>query len=102
VFGLYYDYKFLLRMYYYYFVLLILMIFYLLKNCLFYSPVESQDIKRKIAAGEITNLTELQLNLLILSYNALMINRSDSIVFSDATKFQFDLQNNCQVLHFVP
>ncbi|XP_029341466.1 uncharacterized protein LOC100162654 isoform X2 [Acyrthosiphon pisum] len=58
-------------------------------------PVESRDIKRKIAAGEITNLTELQLNLLILSYNALMINSSDSIIYSDASNFQFDLQNNC-------
>ncbi|XP_060875908.1 MATH and LRR domain-containing protein PFE0570w-like [Metopolophium dirhodum] len=61
-------------------------------------PVESRDIKRKIAAGEITNLTELQLNFLILSYNTIMINRSDSIVVRDASKFQYELQNNCQEL----
>ncbi|KAL4103616.1 hypothetical protein QTP88_018977 [Uroleucon formosanum] len=58
-------------------------------------PVESRDIKRKIAAGEITNITELQLNLLMLSYNALMINKSSSVVYSDASNFQFDLQKDC-------
>lgn len=84
----------------YYFVLPMFVIFYLLKYCLFYSPVESRDIKRKIAAGEITNITELQLNLLMLSYNALMINKSSSVVYSDASNFQFDLQKDCLVLHF--
>ncbi|CAI6358025.1 unnamed protein product [Macrosiphum euphorbiae] len=62
-------------------------------------PIEARDIKRKIATGEIRNLAELQVNLLLLSYNALMINRSDSIVFNDAINFQSDLLNICRELN---
>ncbi|CAI6356248.1 unnamed protein product [Macrosiphum euphorbiae] len=58
-------------------------------------PIEARGIKRKIATGEIGNLAELQVNLLLLAFNAQMINRTDSIVFNDATHFQTDLHDNC-------
>lgn len=62
--------------------------------------MDLRAIKRKIAAGEITRIGDLQISLLILSYNALMINRSDTIVFSDASNFQSDLVEDCQVFKF--
>lgn len=56
-----------------------------------------QDIKRKINSGEINNLAELQINLMLISYNAIMMNRSDNISFNDATNFQAGLFDECQV-----
>lgn len=59
-----------------------------------------REIKRKITLGVITNLGELQLSLLMMSFNALMINQSTSIVNSDVLNFQLDLKTSIQVFHF--
>jgi len=61
------------------------------------SPVELKDIKKKIGSGEIKKIGDLQVHLLMMSYNAIMINRSDTIVFSDAANFQTELKDNCLV-----
>jgi len=68
------------------------------KCSLFYRPVELKDIKKKICTGEITKIGDIQMHLLVMSYNAIMINRSDTIVFNDAANFQTDLKDNCLVL----
>lgn len=60
-------------------------------------PVELKDIKKKICTGEITKIGDIQMHLLVMSYNAVMINRSDTIVFNDAANFQTDLKDNCLV-----
>lgn len=64
---------------------------------IFHSPIALRDIKKKIATGQIKTITQLQIDLLIMSFNAVLINASDTIVFSDATDLQSDLYTNCQV-----
>jgi len=85
----------------YYLILLVFMIFCLIKNYFFYSPIKLQDIKRKIAAGELTTIGELQENLLILSYNAKLIH-NNYIMCRNVSSFQSDVREYCRVLDFFP
>lgn len=66
-------------------------------NYFFYSPVELMEIKKKINSGEITKMSQLQINLLLISYNACMLNKSNSTIFAEITNFQSELLKNCQV-----
>ncbi|XP_015374157.1 PREDICTED: uncharacterized protein LOC107169056 [Diuraphis noxia] len=59
-------------------------------------PVDLREIKRKITSSEITRLGELQISLLMMSFNAAMINHSTSIVNSDASDFQMDIKKHCR------
>jgi len=61
-------------------------------------PVELKDIKKKINSGEISRLSQLQVTLLLMSYNAIMTNSTNSIVCNDATSFQAELLENCRIL----
>ncbi|XP_050531034.1 MATH and LRR domain-containing protein PFE0570w-like isoform X2 [Daktulosphaira vitifoliae] len=62
------------------------------------SPLELKDVKRKIEAEEIKNIDELQINLMLMSFNAIMFNPTNSTVSNDATSLQFELKYNCQLL----
>lgn len=66
-------------------------------NYFFHSPVELMEIKKKINSGEITKMSQLQINLLLISYNACMLNKSNSTIFAEITNFQSELLKNCQV-----
>lgn len=39
----------------------------------------------------MAKISELHLNLMMMSFNAIMINRSDNTVFDDASNFQADI-----------
>lgn len=68
---------------------------------LFCSPVELRDTKKKIACGQITTLDQLKVELMTLSNNALMINKSSTSVFSHATNFLSNLIEDCQVIKLI-
>lgn len=61
-------------------------------------PIKLKEIKKKITTGQIKNINELQFNLLMWSYNAQMIKRSDNVVFSEASNFQYELEEYCRSL----
>ncbi|XP_027853745.2 reticulocyte-binding protein homolog 2a-like isoform X2 [Aphis gossypii] len=61
-------------------------------------PIKLKEIKKKITTGKIKNINELQFNLVMWSYNAQMIKRSDNIVFSEASNFQYELEEYCRSL----
>lgn len=64
---------------------------------LYCSPIELRDIKRKISSGEIKKISELQIELMLMSYNAIMMNKTNTTVYEDATHFQGQLRENVQV-----
>lgn len=50
-----------------------------------------QDIRKRVNSGEMAKISDLQINLMMMSFNAIMINRSDNAVFNDASNFQADI-----------
>ncbi|XP_050426207.1 uncharacterized protein LOC126836656 isoform X2 [Adelges cooleyi] len=65
------------------------------------SPLDLKEVKKKIDLGDIRSLDELQLNLMLMSFNAVMLNPSYSTICNDATSLQVELKSSCRLLHGV-
>lgn len=63
----------------------------------FYSPMLLKDIKSKIETTEIGSIEELQLNLMLMSYNTVMTNPAGTSSVKEATDLQVQLKYNCRV-----
>ncbi|XP_022166253.1 reticulocyte-binding protein 2 homolog a-like isoform X2 [Myzus persicae] len=61
-------------------------------------PVDLHDINRFIISGQLIRLGDLMVNLMVLSYNAAMMNKSTSIISRRAYRFQLDLKKKYQKL----
>lgn len=62
-----------------------------------YSPIDTKLIRKQIFEGSVQSISDVQILFMVLAYNAIMINSSHTIVFSDASNFQEKLMSNIDV-----
>lgn len=60
-------------------------------------PLNLKSIRNQIHVGSIRSIGDIQRNLMVLSYNNVMLNRSSSTNFSDTSKFQEKVFSNMNV-----